>query len=230
MLQVASGSANLAFPLLWLLTAVGLTLWRVWSRGGDWRGGVVETALLVAVGLAFASAETAGYKHPARLIAWDWLTLFLVVCLVRQLTVSPRDQTALFAVFLAGAVALSVQAVYQAVFLGVPASATFAEPGAFAAWLALFLPGTCAAVVVCRFDLVPRWIRVVGALLIMLGVGAFTAAVISAYRQADATAPALLETWRDTGKMIAAHPWLGVGAGNFSAPSLSIRDQTPALQ
>ena len=164
LLQVASGSANLVFPLLWLLTAVGLTLWRVWSRRGDWRGGVVEAALLVAVGLAFVSAETAGYKHPARLIAWDWLTLFLVVCLVRQLAVSPRDQNALFAVFLAGAVALSVQAVYQAMFLRVPASATFAEPGAFAAWLALFLPGLCTAVAVCRFDRVPRWLRVICAL------------------------------------------------------------------
>jgi len=58
LLQVVSGSANLVFPLLWLLAAVGLTVWRVWSRRGDWRGGVVEMALLVAVGLAFVSAET----------------------------------------------------------------------------------------------------------------------------------------------------------------------------
>ena len=216
LLQVASGSANLVFPLLWLLAAVGLTVWRVWSRRGDWHGGVVEAALLVAVGLAFVSAETAGYKHPARLIAWDWLTLFLVVCLVRQLAVSPRDQSALFAVFLAGAVALSVQAVYQADFLRVSASAAFAAPGAFAAWLALFLPGVCAAVAVCRFDRVPRWIRVICALLIMPVAGALMAAALSAYRQTDATAPPLLETWHDTAKMIAAHPWLGVGAGNFS--------------
>jgi hypothetical protein len=216
LLQVASGSANLVFPLLWLLAAVGLTIWRVWSWRGDWRGGVVETALLIAVGLAFVSAETAGYKHPARLIAWDWLTLFIAVCMVRQLAASPRDQNALFAVFLAGAVALSVQALYQAEILGVPASATFAEPGAFAAWLALFLPGVCAAVAVCGFVRAPRWLRVVCGLLIMPIAGAFTAAVLSAYRQADATTPSLLETWRATGNMIAAQPWLGVGAGNFS--------------
>ena len=42
-------------------------------------------------------------------------------------------------VFLAGAAALSFQAVYQAI-LGDPASATFARPEPFAAWLALFLP------------------------------------------------------------------------------------------
>ncbi len=216
LLQVASGSANLVFPLLWLLAAVGLTIWRVWSRGGDWRGGVVETALLVAVGLAFVSAETASYKHPARLIAWDWLTLFLVFCMVRQLAVSPRDQNALFAVFLAGAVALSVQAVYLDVRLGVPASATFADPGAFAAWLALFLPGICAAVVVCGLFIAPRWLRVICALIIIPGAAALLAAVLSAYRQASATTPSLLETWRETAKMIAAHPWLGVGAGNYS--------------
>ncbi len=216
LLQVASGSANLVFPLLWLMAAVGLTVWRVWSRHGDWHGGMVETALLIAVGLAFVSAETAGYKHPARLIAWDWLTLFLVVCLVRQLAFSPRDQNALFAVFLAGAVALAVQAVYQAMVLRVPASATFAEPGAFAAWLALFLPGIAAAVAVCRFDRAPRWLRIVCGLLIMPAVGAFMSAAISAYRQADAMTPPLLETWGATAKMIVAHPWLGVGAGNFS--------------
>jgi hypothetical protein len=216
LLQVASGSANLMFPLLWLLAAFGLTIWRAWSRRGDWRGGLVETALLIAVGLAFVSAETAGYKHPARLIAWDWLTLFIAVCMVRQLAASPRDQSALFAVFLAGAVALSVQAVSQGMFLGVPASATFAEPGAFAAWLALFLPGVCAAVAVCASFRAPRWLRVVCGLLIMPVAGGFTAAILSAYRQADATIPALLETWGATAKMIAAQPWLGVGAGNFS--------------
>jgi hypothetical protein len=216
LLQVASGSANLVFPLLWLMAAVGLTVWRVWSRRGDWRGGVVETALLIAVGLAFVSAETAGYKHPARLIAWEGLTLFIAVCLVRQLAVAPRDQNALFAVFLAGAVALSVQAVYQADVLRVPASATFAEPGAFAAWVALFVPGTCAAVAVCGFVRAPRWLRVVCGLLIMPGAGAFTAAILSAYRQADVATPFLLETWGATGRMIVARPWLGVGAGNFS--------------
>ncbi len=216
LLQVASGSANLMFPLLWLLVAIGLTLWRLWSRAGEWRGGVVETALLAAVGLAFVSAEAAAYKHPARLIAWEWLSLFVVVCLVRQLAVSPRDQNALFAVFLAGAVCLGIQALNQALFLRALASATFAEPGSFAAWLALFLPGFFAAVVVCRFDLVPRWMRAAGGLLIAIGVGALTAAAFSAYRQAQATTPSLPEAWRATTQMIAARPWLGVGAGNFS--------------
>ena len=150
LLQNSSAAINLLLVLLWLLAAVALAFWRLWSRRGDWRGGLVETVLLVAVVLAFVAAETAFYKHPARLIAWDWLVLFVAVCLIRQLAVSAADQKALFGVFLAGAAALSFQAVYQAVVLGAPASVTFARPDAFAAWLALFLPGLIAAVVVCR--------------------------------------------------------------------------------
>ena len=68
---------------------------------------------------------------------------------MRQLAVSSSDRQALFAVFLAGAGALSAQAVYQAAIRS-PASATFAQPAPFAAWLALFLPGLLAAAYVCR--------------------------------------------------------------------------------
>ena len=150
LLHDSSGAINLILVLLWLLAAVGLAAWRVWSRRGDWRGGLVETALLVAVVLAFVSAETAGYRRPARLIAWDWVALFAAVCLIRQLAVSAADQQAMFGVFLAGAAALSFQAVYQITVLGAPASATFTRPDTFAAWLGLFLPGLIAAVIVCR--------------------------------------------------------------------------------
>ena len=87
MLLPTSGPTNLLLPLLWFLAAVGLAGWRLASRRGEWRGGVVEAALLLAALLTFVAAEMAGYKHPARIIAWDGLTLFLVVCLVRQLAV-----------------------------------------------------------------------------------------------------------------------------------------------
>jgi len=216
LLQNTSGAVNLILVLLWLLAAVGLAAWRVWSRRGDWRGGLVETALLVAVVLAFVSAETAGYRRPARLIAWDWLALFAAVCLIRQLAVSAADQQAMFGVFLAGAAALSFQAVYQTTVLGAPASATFTRPDTFAAWLALFLPGLIVAVIVCRPGRAPRWQTVFTAVFALLGAAAFAAAVYSAFRPADATDPPLLETWRSTLGLIRERPWLGVGAGNFS--------------
>ena len=213
MLQVTSGPTTLLLPLLWLLAAVGLAAWRLGSRSGDWHGGLVETALLLSAWLVFVAAEMAGYKHPARIIAWDWLTLFVVVCLVRQLAVSPGDRQALFAVFLAGAGALSAQAVYQAA-IRVPASATFAQPGPFAAWLALFLPGLVAAAFGCRPGRAPAWQTVLSEVFGVLSVIAFIAAVASIFSASDG-APPLPELSGATGRMILAHP-LGVGPGNFS--------------
>ncbi len=213
MLLPTSGPTNLLMPLLWFLAAVGLAGWRLWSRRGEWRGGAVEAGLLLAGLLVFVAAEMAGYKHPARIIAWDWLTLFVVVCLVRQLAVSPGDRHALFAVFLAGVGALSAQAVYQAA-VHAPASATFAQPAPFAAWLILFLPGLLAAAFVCRFGRAARWQTVLALAFSLLGVVAFVAAVASAFR-APGAAPPLLDLWGATSKMILAHP-LGVGPGNFS--------------
>ncbi len=213
MLLPTSGPTNLVLPLCWFLAAVGLAGWRLGSRRGDWRGGVVEAGLLLAVLLGFAAAELAGYKHPARIIAWDGLTLFLVVCLVRLLAVSSSDRQALFAVFLAGAGALAAQAVYQAAVRS-PASAAFAQPAPFAAWLALFLPGLFAAAYVCRPRRAAAWQSALAAVFGLLGVIAFVAAVVSAFQAPDAVPP-LPDLWSATGKMILAHP-LGVGPGNFS--------------
>lgn len=216
MVQPATGATNLFLVLLWLLAAVALAGWRLWSRHGDWRGGVVEAALLAAGVLAFVSAETAAYKHPARIIAWDWLTLFVVVCLIRQLAVSPSDQRALLGVFLAGAAALSFQAVYQWTALGAPASATFAQPAPFVAWLALFLPGLIAAVVVCRPGRALRWQSIFTAVFALLGVAAFVAAIWSVVHEPDPKSLPLADVWQSTLVLIRNHPWLGVGAGNFS--------------
>ncbi len=211
MLQPASGPTNLLLPLFWLLTAVGWGVWRAWSRRGEWRGGLVEAALLLAVLLVFVAAEMASYKHTARIIAWDWLILFLVVILVRQLAVSPADRQGLFAVFLAGAAALSAQAVYQALAAHVPSSATFAQPQVLDAWLALFLPGLFIVVFVCQR-------RRAFWLAILTGLGAAVAASAFGFAVTAPSAsnePPLLEVWRAAGKMILAHP-LGVGPGNFS--------------
>ncbi len=213
MLQATSGPTNLLMPLLWLLAGLGLAAWRLESRNGDWRGGLVEGALLLAILAVFVAAELAVYKHPARLIAWDWLTLFVVACLVRQLAASPGDRQALFAVFLAGAGALSAQAVYQAA-VRAPASATFAQPGPFAAWLALLLPGVFAAVFVCRPGRAPAWQTVLSAVFGLLVAITFIAAIVSVVSTPEA-APPLPEVWGTTGRMIAAHP-LGVGPGEFS--------------
>jgi hypothetical protein len=144
---------GMVLTLLWLLAAVGWAAWRFWLRpGGAWRvesggttqgatlhsppstlhdlnwyGGLVQTALLATVGLVFISAElAAGYKFPARMIAWEWFGLFVSFLVVRQLAVTPREQHGLFAVVLAGAVALSAQGIYQE-FVELPHNRELAE-------------------------------------------------------------------------------------------------------
>jgi tetratricopeptide (TPR) repeat protein len=131
---------GMALTLLWLLAAVGWAAWRYWLRptpasGGrkpseeasesaaltpsarqamNWYGGIVQTALLIAVASVFLSAEVAaGYKFSARLIAWEWFGLFMSFFVVRQLAVTPAEQHGFFAVVLAGATALAAQGVYQ---------------------------------------------------------------------------------------------------------------------
>ena len=92
-----------------------------------WYGGLVQTALLATVALVFVSAELAAdYKFPARLIAWEWFGLFVSFLMVRQLAVTPREQHGLFAVVLAGAVALSAQGIYQR-FVELPRTRQLAE-------------------------------------------------------------------------------------------------------
>jgi hypothetical protein len=74
----------------------------------------VGTAFFLLVLLQFASAAFAAhYKHPAWLIAWEWVGMLLSFYLVRQLVVTRREQDCLVAVLLASALSLSVYAVYQ---------------------------------------------------------------------------------------------------------------------
>jgi tetratricopeptide (TPR) repeat protein len=116
MLSDLTDPGGLVLTLLWMVAAISWAAWRLWSGQGDWYGGGVGLALLVVVALVFVSAESAApYRHPARLIAWEWLGLLLAFFLVRQLAVSPGERQGLFAAFVAGAIALSAHAVYQAV-------------------------------------------------------------------------------------------------------------------
>ncbi|MBI1913691.1 MAG: hypothetical protein HYS12_02885 [Planctomycetes bacterium] len=107
-------TSNLVLTLLWMVAAVGWAAWRAWSRRGAWYGGFVEAGLLAAVVLVFVgAASVARYKHPAQLIAWEWLVLFLALFLMRQLAVTDQDRRGLLSAFLATAVILSAYALYQ---------------------------------------------------------------------------------------------------------------------
>jgi O-antigen ligase len=109
-----SDAGGLVLNLLWVAAALGWAAWRLLTRKGDWHVGLVEAALLVLVVLVFVSGESAArYKHPARLIAWEWVGLLLAFVVVRHLAARPDDGRALYAALLAGAVSLSAHGIYQ---------------------------------------------------------------------------------------------------------------------
>jgi tetratricopeptide (TPR) repeat protein len=109
-----SDSAGMVLSLLWLVLAVGWAIWRIWSKQGTWYASLVDVPLAVVVGLVFASsAWAATYKHPAWLIAWEWLILLVLFALVRQLARTPGERRSLLAAAVATAVSLSSQTIYE---------------------------------------------------------------------------------------------------------------------
>ncbi len=127
MLSDLSDPTSMVLTLLWFAAAVGWAIWHLLARrGGGEAGGqpwwqpsgaaVVEVALLATVLLVFLSTRAAAYKHPAWLISWDWLGLFVAFFVVRRLAARSADQQGLTTVLLAGAVALSAHGVYQDAF------------------------------------------------------------------------------------------------------------------
>jgi hypothetical protein len=114
LLDRLSNAWSLLVGLLWFVAAVGWAVWRAWSGQTTWRGSAVEAGLLAVVALIGVSAVGAAhYKHPALLVASEWLVLLCAFCLVRQLARTPEDNHGLLAALLANAVSLAAFAVYQ---------------------------------------------------------------------------------------------------------------------
>lgn len=114
MLSFVTDEHGLVLTLLWFLTALGWAGWRAWTGKGRWGVDAIEGCLFLIAGLMFVSAiRGASYKHPAYLIAWEWLALAVAFVLVRRLAVTAADQHRLLAALVASAVSLSAYAVYQ---------------------------------------------------------------------------------------------------------------------
>jgi hypothetical protein len=114
LLNRLSDPRGLLLSLLWFVAAVGWAVWRARSRQTTWRGSAVEAGLLAVVALVWTSAiGAAHYKHPAILIASEWLVLLVAFCLVRQLARTPEDDRGLLAAILAGGISISAFAIYQ---------------------------------------------------------------------------------------------------------------------
>jgi|GEM_PF-1951222 len=127
LLESLSGISGLILSMLWLVTAVAWAAWRAWFGQGTRIFGWVETSLAAVVALVFfGTFAAAHYKHPAVLIACEWLILLLVLVLVRQLARRPEDLRGLMAVMVASAVSLSAHAIYQAA-IDLPRSRALAD-------------------------------------------------------------------------------------------------------
>jgi O-antigen ligase len=115
--------SGMVLTWLWLVALLGWAVWRLWTRQGGVRFGLVDGALLVLVGLNVLSAATAArYKYAAWIVTWEWLSFFVVLYLVRRLATWPGASDGLLAALLASAVMLSVYAAYQYV-VEIPANA-----------------------------------------------------------------------------------------------------------
>ncbi|HJT75966.1 MAG TPA: O-antigen ligase family protein, partial [Gemmataceae bacterium] len=117
LLGPTANPAWLTLALLWLVAAVAWAVWRLWSGDGIWQGGLAEAGLLLVAGMMFLSAgRAAAYRHPAWLIAWQWLVLLILFSLVRQLARSPVVRHGLLAAVVATGVAAAAQGIYQAAY------------------------------------------------------------------------------------------------------------------
>jgi O-antigen ligase len=298
----SSDNGSMVLSLLWFIAGVAWAGWRLKANRGEWYVGLVEAGLGVAVIFYFAGAEAAAHKHPARIIAWEWLVLLVSFVVVRHLSAAPEARSGLFAALLATGLMVSAQGVYQAV-VEIPAmkrlteaelreqaakqgmqsddahfemlyrrvqdghaDATFAHPNSYAGYLVLILPGLVGAVIVCLrnkadvtvtrltataalIGMLALWVThsrggllavavvavgtaalvwrrqllahkglALGAVVAMAAAGAglfFSGVLGSAFGKDAGTMAARIDYWRATAKMIADHPWLGVGSGNF---------------
>ncbi len=109
-----SSASGLVLSLLWFVAAVAWAAWRAWFRQGKLAANAIEAGLAAVAVAVFVSAfGNAHYKHPAMLIAWEWVVLLIAFGLVRRLARSDADNRTLIAVILATGVSLSAHAVYQ---------------------------------------------------------------------------------------------------------------------
>jgi hypothetical protein len=338
-----SDPGHTALTLLWLVAGAGWAVWRLLASraekgktkgreaeafgvgragsvsdrsGGGPGAAVVEAALAATVVVVFVSALAARYRHPARLIAWEWVGLFAAFFAVRRLAARPAEQQGLLAALLAAGVALAAHGVYQravemprmqreypnrtalraalerrndprasdpsyveALYRRAQEEhvyGAYAHPNSFAGFLALVLPGLAGAAVVYRRARAPAWRTVLtagcallgaaalwlthsrGALLALLVVALLLAIALgwrflrthralaaaglaavalaaygvyatglwnAAFGKESGTAAQRLVYWRTTWRMIAGHPWLGVGPGNFGPAYTRLMDE-----
>jgi hypothetical protein len=130
-LRLTSGSGPLILNALTFFLLLSWSVWRGWTRravtgGAGW---IAVAGLLLAGALAFASAAgPERYRRPGWFIAWDWVALAALCFLVWQLATTEMVRLGLVAAFLATAVSVAAQALYQEAARGIGLPSTEIDP------------------------------------------------------------------------------------------------------
>lgn len=245
-LKLTASGGPASFTLCLLVVLIGFAVWRAaFGRGRDGRWPQVPL-LLAGVGVAAYASSRLGdrYARPGLFVGWEWVGLAVAAYLARRLTASGADSRGLMNVVLATAVSVGGLALYQAAadrlglasadvvvstandplagddefypeLNGPPGPAkqprgTFDSPETLFIFLMLVLPAALAYAKARRTSAWGRWSVAVPLVLI-----AAAAAALLANPFADQAGQ-----WSAAVHLIASHPALGVGPGNFarSAP------------
>lgn len=114
LLTAPTDISTLILTVLWFLVGVGYAGWCLWTKRRFGAFNVVEWGLLLAVLAIFVSSEQAArYKHPARLIFWEWLAYLVIYALIRRVAVRGAERNLLLGALIASAVSLSAYGIYQ---------------------------------------------------------------------------------------------------------------------
>ena len=244
-LRLTSGGGPISFNLCVFLVFLGAIVWRIaYGRGRPDRWAVVVPLLLAELPWRHTSARgsmaATDTRGPGVFVAWEWGAIAAAVYLTRRLVPSVADSRGLLNVLVATAVSVAGLGLYQGLSnrLGLPTidvvilsdvsvlagddefypelnhppatarspRGTFDSPATLVVFLFLLLP---AAIAVSRGRDGSRYRRWVVAIPVVLVAGA-VAAILRRPFEVRA------ENWSASMRLIAEHPLLGVGPGNFS--------------
>jgi hypothetical protein len=241
-LRLTSSGGPVSFTLCLFFVFVGFAIWRLlFGRGRPTRWPLAPL-LLAAVGIAaFASSQLGDrYGRPGLFVAWEWIGLAVATYLTRRLATSVNDSRGLLNVLVASAVSIGALAIYQSAadHLAFPSAdavipvesvalagddefnpelngpvgplkqphGTFDSPETLLVFVFLFLPVAVAYAKFRRQSVWGKWVVAVPLMLILAGAIALLAKPFG--KEAG--------HWSAAVNLIAGHPFLGIGPGNFS--------------
>jgi hypothetical protein len=161
-------TADLWMTQSWLVLAAALVAGQILLRRGGRYLGWPEVSLLLAVGAVFTGAVLAArYRHPAWIVAGDWLGYLMSFVAVRQLAVGESEQGGLFASLQATGAAIAVHEIALRLGWFPRAPHVYATADGRAACLAFLVPLLAYGVFSIRGA---RWLTLLAAVFLGMGI------------------------------------------------------------